>query len=198
VKQCAQKMKEINDRILALQKEFEEVKAEYERNGLIGPVYVGIDYQGKIAAALDHNAAVDRAASVLETFNKRKSLNTKYEELTSKIESIDLEKEKALQSAKMPIEGLSVTEDAVTYNKIPFHQLSSAEKLKVSMAIAMAMNPELRVIRILDGSLLDEDNMKVIEQMAKDQDYQVWVEVVDSSGKVGFYVEDGEIQNMNL
>ena len=198
VKQCAQKMKEINDRILALQKEFEEVKAEYERNGLIGPVYVGIDYQGKIAAALDHNAAVDRAASVLEAYNKRKVYQVQYDEFSSKIENLDLEKEKALQSAKMPIEGLSVTEDAVTYNKIPFHQLSSAEKLKVSMAIAMAMNPELRVIRILDGSLLDEDNMKVIEQMAKDQDYQVWVEVVDSSGKVGFYVEDGEIQNMNL
>lgn len=145
-----------------------------------------------------HNAAVDRAASVLEAYSKRKVCQTKYDEFSSKIENLDLEKSKALESAKMPIEGLSVTDEAVTYNKIPFHQLSSAEKLKVSMAIAMSMNPELRVIRILDGSLLDEDNMKVIEQMAKDQDYQVWVEVVDSSGKVGFYVEDGEIQNMNL
>lgn len=193
VKQCAQKMQEINDRILALQKEFEEVKAEYERNGLVQPVHAGIDYQAEITAALDHNAAVDRAASVLEAYNKRKVYQTQYDEFSSKIENLDLEKSKALESAKMPIEGLSVTDEAVTYNKIPFHQLSSAEKLKVSMAIAMAMNPELRVIRIMDGSLLDEDNMKVIAEMAKDQDYQVWVEVVDSTGKVGFYIEDGAV-----
>lgn len=166
--------------------------------GVVAPEVDLPSLQEKMDNAQTHNLAVDRAASVLEAYNKRKVYQAKYDEFSFKIENLDLEKSKALESAKMPIEGLSVTDEAVTYNKIPFHQLSSAEKLKVSMAIAMSMNPELRVIRILDGSLLDEDNMKVIEQMAKDQDYQVWVEVVDSSGKVGFYVEDGEIQNMNL
>jgi hypothetical protein len=97
----------------------------------------------------------------------------------------------------MPIDGLAIKEDGVTFNGIPFEQLSSSEQLKVSLAIAMANNPALKVIRILDGSLLDADNMAIIEQMADKEDYQVWIEVVDSSGKVGFYIEEGEVKASN-
>jgi hypothetical protein len=95
----------------------------------------------------------------------------------------------------MPIKGLSINDDGVIYNSIPFNQISSAEQLKVSLSIAMSMNPTLRVIRIMDGSLLDDDNLKLISEMAKDNDYQIWIEKVDSSGKVGFYIEDGSIKN---
>ena len=31
----------------------------------------------------------------------------------------------------------------------------------------------------------------MLERMAVDNDYQVWIERVDSSGKVGFVIEDG-------
>lgn len=31
--------------------------------------------------------------------------------------------------------------------------------------------------------------------MAKDKDYQVWIEIVDDTGEVGFYVEEGELCN---
>jgi hypothetical protein len=33
--------------------------------------------------------------------------------------------------------------------------------------------------------------------MADKEDYQVWIEVVDSSGKVGFYIEEGEVKASN-
>ena len=58
----------------------------------------------------------------------------------------------------------------------------------------MAMNPKLRVIIIVDGSLLDSENFKVIENMANDNDFQVWIEKVDDTGKIGIYIEDGEIK----
>lgn len=48
-----------------------------------------------------------------------------------------------------------------------------------------------------DGSLLDEDNMKIITDMAEEKDYQVWIEKVDSSGKIGIVIEDGEIKAIN-
>ena len=34
-------------------------------------------------------------------------------------------------------------------------------------------------------------------KMAKDKDYQIWIEQVDGSGEVGFYIEDGEVKNEN-
>jgi hypothetical protein len=33
----------------------------------------------------------------------------------------------------------------------------------------------------------------MIAEMAKAQDYQVWVERVDTSGKIGVVIEDGQV-----
>jgi len=53
----------------------------------------------------------------------------------------------------------------------------------------------LRIVRVRDGSLLDEDSMKVLSDMAEKNDVQVWIERVDSSGRVGIVLEDGEVKN---
>ena len=124
-----------------------------------------------------------------------KEFKTKQDGLTAEMKVIVDEKEKLITSAKLPIDGLNIDAEGVTFNGIPFSQLSSAEQLKVSLAIAMAMNPKLRVMRIMDGSLLDSENMKVIGEMAKAEDYQVWIERVEDAGKVGFLIEDGEVKN---
>lgn len=116
------------------------------------------------------------------------------ENLTGQMADIDQRKEKAIKEAKMPIDGLGFTEDGVIYNNVPFGQCSAAEKLRVSMAMAMAQNPEIRVIRITNGSLLDSQSMKIIEEMAKNNDYQVWIEVVDESEKLGIVIEDGQVK----
>jgi hypothetical protein len=52
-------------------------------------------------------------------------------------------------------------------------------------------------MRIKDGSLLDDDSMRVVEEMAEKNDYQVFIEIVDTSGKVGVYLVDGEIAAVN-
>lgn len=116
------------------------------------------------------------------------------ETCTKGIEQRRQERDEAIKRAAMPVEGLGFGDDNVTFNGIPFEQASSAEQLRVSMAIAMASNPKLRVIRIQDGSLLDEESMAEIARMADEKDYQVWIERVDTSGKVGFIVEDGHVR----
>mgnify|MGYP001295983560 FL=1 len=60
--------------------------------------------------------------------------------------------------------------------------------------MAMAINPKLRVIRIMDGSLLDRQAMAQIEEMARERDFQVWIERVDENGTTGVLIEDGEVQ----
>ncbi|MCJ7790557.1 MAG: AAA family ATPase [Candidatus Atribacteria bacterium] len=128
---------------------------------------------------------------------KQKEAQDIYDNYTSKIDDVIKQKETALSTAKMPITGLGISETGVTYNDIPFGQLSSSEQLRVSLAIAMALNPKLKVIRITDGSLLDEDSMEIIRKLAEKKDYQVWVEKVDGTGKIGFYIEEGEVVNEN-
>lgn len=118
--------------------------------------------------------------------------------LTKDITDLDKNKLKLLKQKEMPIKGLTIDEVEVSYKNIPFNQLSSSEQLKVSMAMAMAMNPKLRVIRITDGSLLDDDNMKVIEEMASKFDYQIWLERVAIDKFADIVLVDGEIEKNKI
>jgi hypothetical protein len=61
----------------------------------------------------------------------------------------------------------------------------------------MAAKPALRVLRIQEGSLLDEHSLAMIASMADAEGYQIWIESVDTSGKVGIYLEDGSITAVN-
>lgn len=141
---------------------------------------------------IDTNPIVQSIKQAEET-NKRVAVNKKYTEvlallgeadnehhaLTEKLEGITLEKQSLLSETKMPIRGLAVTDDSVLYNGIPLKQASDGEKLMIGVAVAMALNPEVRVIRITDGSLIDSTNFKRLEKLTKDKDFQVWVEVVE-------------------
>lgn len=124
-------------------------------------------------------------------------LEAKSKKLTEAIASREKDKADAIAAAAMPVEGLGFGDGIVTYRGVPFDQCSSAEQLRVSVSIAMASNPKVRVIRIQDGSLLDDDSMRAIAELAADNDYQVWVEKVDTSGKVGIVIEDGHVKTVN-
>lgn len=120
-----------------------------------------------------------------------------YDAHTEKIAQLDREKADAVAAARMPIDGLGFDDEGVTYRGVPFKQASAAEQLRVSLAMAMALNPDIRVVRITDGSLLDSDNLRLIEEMAADRDFQVWIERVDESGAMGVLIEDGEVAAVN-
>jgi len=114
--------------------------------------------------------------------------------MTAGLVSIDDEKKKQLSEANFPFPGLTFDEDGIMVNNIPFSQLSHAEGLKVSVSMAMALNPALRVILIKDGSLLDDNSMKIISDLAEENDFQVWIEIVANKfepGSSGIYIEDG-------
>lgn len=115
--------------------------------------------------------------------------------LTEQIEAQDKEIAEAIAAADMPVEGVDLTGGEVRLNGVPFDQASDAEQLRVSTAIAMSDNPKLRVIRIRDGSLLDDDSMELLREMAVKNDFQIWIERVDSTGKVGVVIEDGQVKN---
>jgi len=137
--------------------------------------------------AVRQNKAIARAAA------EKADLAAQYEELTAALAEIDQEKADALAKATFPVDGLGFDEDGVTYQGVPFSQASSAEQIRVSLAMAMALNPKLRVIRILDGSLLDAENLALIADMAAAEDFQVWVERVDDASDVGVVIEDGSV-----
>jgi DNA repair exonuclease SbcCD ATPase subunit len=147
----------------------------------------------KCEAARKTNAVVRERLRKLEFKKKAAGLELLSAELTKEMEERTAKKTAAIKEAKLPVEGLGFGEDTILMNGVPFAQASSAEQLKTSVAIAMSLNPKLRVIRVKDGSLLDAKSMELLSEMAREKDYQVWVERV-GSGKMGFILEDGKVK----
>lgn len=156
------------------------------------------DVRAKLDAAKATNAGFAAKARRAEVVAEAAALEKESDDLTAAMEGRTKAKQDAIAAAEMPVPGLGLGDGIVTYNGVPFDQASTAEQLRVSLAIAMAANPELRVIRIQHGNDLDEDNLKLIAEMATAQDYQIWIERVDSSGQVGFVIEDGHVKGATV
>jgi hypothetical protein len=114
-------------------------------------------------------------------------------ELTGKLDAIAKRKQDALGAAKFPIDGLAFNDAGVTFNGVPFDQASSAERIRVSLAIACALNPNLRVMLIRDGSLLDEESVALIAEYAAEHGAQVFMECVGNRDDATVIIEDGHV-----
>ena len=114
----------------------------------------------------------------------------------AKIEGYDEEKRKAIESAAFPVDGLGFTEDGVTFGGLPLEQASQAEQLRISVAMGIALNPELRILLVRDGSLLDEENLALMAQMADEADAQIWLERVGEGG-ASVVIEEGMVAEVD-
>jgi energy-coupling factor transporter ATP-binding protein EcfA2 len=114
-------------------------------------------------------------------------------ELTDRIDALDASKQAAITSAKFPVDGLGFdAQGIVTFGGLPFDQASAAEQLRVSVAIGLALNPKLRILLIRDGSLLDEDSLRELSEMADREGAQLWIERVEDGGAT-VIIEDGSV-----
>ncbi len=141
----------------------------------------------------EHNVQVRLREQKQALIERETELQAQTLQLSGEIAAMDDYKARELANAAMPVPGLGFDDEQVLYQGLPLSQASAAEQLRVSLGIAMADKPEIRVIRITDGSLLDSSNMAIISDMAEDRGYQVWIERVDESGQVGVVIEDGEV-----
>lgn len=198
--EAIQKMRAEADRLQAEARELmlltdqREKEPREEATPLVEPAPVDV---GAIRAELDTAEVVNRG---IEQRTRKAALleSAKHAEMDSdtfseRMEARTAVKAAAIARAPMPVPGLSFGEGVVTFEGVPFGQASSAEQLKVSVAIAMAANPKLRVIRIKEGSLLDADNVAVIAEMAHENGYQVWMESISSNGRPSVLIEDGMV-----
>lgn len=146
----------------------------------------------QIRTAEDTNRKVrenDILAAAMDRWEKTESRRV---ELNQLMDKIDADKAEMIRSAKFPVPGVSLGEDDVLLNGLPFDQASTAEQIKVTAAIALASNPKMRLLLIREGSLLDEDSLAALEQFAIDNDAQVLIERVGSEG-ASFVIEDGQV-----
>jgi DNA repair exonuclease SbcCD ATPase subunit len=152
---------------------------------------------GPIQTRAENAEAVNASVRARKARTDKQAEVSKYmakaDELTARIEAMDKSRDDAVAAANLPITGLTITEDGVLFNGIPFSQSSQAERIRVSVAIGLALNPQLKLMLIREASLLDDKSMAILGEMAEAADAQVFVERVGGDGEQGIRIVDGEV-----
>jgi len=150
--------------------------------------------RARIGGAEDANRQVRENAAHAEQAAELKGSREQAATLTEKIDALDVSKAEQIAAAEFQVEGLGFDEGGVSLEGIPFSQASSAEQLRVSVGMGLAMNPKLRVLLIRDGSLLDEDSLRLVAEMAEIADAQVWIERVGEDEATSIVIDDGAVK----
>lgn len=123
-----------------------------------------------------------------------KEYEAKAKEFEDAIAYLDRKKVEAIEAAKFPVPDLGFGAGGITLKGLPLAQASSAEQLRVAVALAAATNPKLRVMFIRDAAFLDAENLALVGELAAQMDFQIWVERVGTSDPQAIVIEDGEVK----
>lgn len=178
--------------INTLRKDLDKTKAEVAKLGLIdiNPL------QMQISTAEETNRKIRNRNNRSNYENEAGELFEKSESKTLELENIKKEKADLISKANFPIEGLFYDENGIYVNEIPFNQLSESEQFKFSTLIAMAANPELRVIASKHGGIFDQENLALLIELIKDKDYQLWLEKVEENKLPTIIIEEGRVKEV--
>lgn len=152
------------------------------------------------ADALNNGEARNQAARARIAKKQANADFTKAEaerdEIQKDLEKLENDKRKMLQSGKFPVAGLGLTEDGVSLDGVPWEQASSAQRLKASVSMGLALNPKLRILLVRDAALLDSKAIEEMKNLAETADAQLWIERVGSGPEVTVLIEEGEVVNV--
>lgn len=95
---------------------------------------------------------------------------------TTRLKAIESEKQLLLEGAKFPVEGLSVSDDGVLYNGLPFAQAEESARLRVSVAIGIALNPKMPTMICRYGGGLDEQGIELLKEIVAEGGGQLLLE----------------------
>lgn len=161
--------------------------------------------------APDLLAAATEAVANVDTVNRKvrekrdywkereaaSKLERQIEQYNARLKALTDAKEKKIQEAVLPVPGMAVTDEGVTIDGEYFGQLSFAEQVRCSAAVAMAMNPTLRLVLIREGANLNKANLRMIAEMAGEHDCMVFLErFCEEVSDEGIHMVDGRISHV--
>lgn len=139
-----------------------------------------LDTAEQLRKAEEHNK---KAAKVADYLSKKKQADDKKseaEKMDSEIEELSAEREKLISSAKLPIPGLSFSDDGLVLNDVPFvaGKVSDSQIMEVAAKLIIASNPTVKVFRIARGESLGQKRLQAILDLAKKEGFQGFIESV--------------------
>lgn len=160
---------------------------------------------GMEKAIADAQAKVDSAGTVTAAVQKkqeRKTVSKELAEAEASAASLHTEVEKLredrlalIAKAKLPVEGLKLTPEALLYKGKPLVQESTGNQIRVCSELAMSEEPDCRVIFIREGALTNKANRQIVYDVADQKGWQVWEEHFSEQPLDGaLWIEGGTVE----
>lgn len=148
----------------------------------------------QMGAATTINADCERRKDQKKIVDELKRLAEQERLLTRAMDDRAEQIRNAMDDAKIP-GGLVLSEGHVLWNKVPFSQASKGESIRVSaqVIIELLKDRELKVMFVQDAQLLDDEQMKILVDIAIEHDFQLWLELVHTGEPGAIVLEDGSI-----
>lgn len=139
-----------------------------------------LDTSEQLRKAEEHNKMAAKVADYLSKKKQADDKKAEAEKMDSEIAELSAEREKLISSAKLPISGLSFSDDGLVLNDVPFvaGKVSDSQIMEVAAKLIIASNPTVKVFRIARGESLGEKRLQSILDLAKKEGYQGFIESV--------------------
>ena len=137
----------------------------------------------KVRANLDKEKAVEDADAMTRD----------YDAMTAQIEAVREERAKLLQNAALPLPGLTVENGELLFRGKAWDCMSSAEQLRVSVAIVRAINPKCGFVLIDKTEAMDTDTLREFGEWLTQEGLQAIATRVSTGGECEIIIEDGTV-----
>lgn len=114
-----------------------------------------------------------------------------YQELTAELEDIRHDKYALLNSAELPLPGLSVEDSELTYNGKKWDCMSGADQLIAATAVVRAVNPKCGFVLLDKLEQLDADTLLSFSSWLEEQGLQAIATRVSTGPECSIIIEDG-------
>lgn len=190
-------------KLKGMMKQCEELEAEYNE--------IGQERESAYAAAeslVDEDTSeIEESIASIEEINRRvranltksnamdeaKELRHEYDTMTAKIEEVRSQRKALLDGADLPLEGLGVTEGALTYNGQQWSDMSGSEQLIVATAIVRKLNPECGFVLMDKLEQMDLDTLREFGTWLEAEGLQVIATRVSTGDECSIIIEDGAV-----
>ena len=148
-----------------------------------------------VPALLEKAEAHNKIYHVVCQYNEKKKqydgIKGKADDMDAEIAKLTDERAALIAGAKLPIDGLSFTDDGLELNGVPFvpGKVSDSQTMEIAAKLVIASNPTVKVFRIARGESLGSKRLQAIVEIAKKNGFQGFIEQVQR-GQAEMCVEE--------
>ena len=168
----------LQDKIALAESQYNEKKAKLDKDIEVADKYIAMELTD-CTELQDEVDTAERMKKHLNEYRRMKTLEQdvealkkESEELTRKIELARELPGKILETATLPVEGLTVENGIPLINGLPVSNLSEGEKLNLCVDVALSKPNNLQIILIDGAEKLSDENRDKLYKKCKDKGLQ--------------------------